>query len=224
MKSVEIIPTCVPRSLDELTARAREISEFAPMIHIDIVDGIFAPNSTWPYTEHGVFGALDLSNISGLGAEIHLMVEEPLEIGERFAEAGAFRVIGHVEAFEDADHVHSALRTWKRNGARETGLGLLMHTPIEIIEHHLLAIDVVQLMTIASIGRQGIPYDEGAPARVAEVHARYPDLLLSVDGGVSEKNIADLAHAGARRFCAGSAIAKAADPKAAYERLKALAS
>lgn len=223
MSSAEIIPTCVPSSAEDLAEKARAISAFAPIIHIDIVDGLFAPSHTWPYSAQGVFGAFDLSNISGLTAEIHLMVEEPLDIGTQFCEAGAFRIIGHVEAFEDADHAHSALRTWKRNGTREVGLGILMHTPLEVLEHHLLAMDLVQMMTIPTIGRQGIPYDQGAPARVREAHERYPELLISVDGGVSETNIAELSRAGASRFCAGSAIAKAPDSAAAYKSLQRLA-
>ena len=151
------------------------------------------------------------------------MVEEPLDIGTRFAEAGAHRIIGHVEAFEDEDHVHSALRAWRHEGAREVGLGILLHTPLEVLGHHVLAMDVVQMMTIPSIGRQGIPYDDKAPARVRELHEQYPDLLISVDGGVSLQNVAELSRAGASRFCAGSAIAKASDPAAAYAKLKSLA-
>ncbi len=221
--AIAVIPTCVPRSAEELAKYARSITAFSPVIHIDVVDGLFAPSHTWPYTEQGVFGAFDLSAVGGLTAEIHLMVEEPLEIGEHFAEAGAFRVIGHVEAFDDADHVHSALHVWRRGGAKEVGLGVLMHTPLEVLEPHAHIADVFQLMTIATIGRQGIPYDEGAPARVAEARARFPDVLLSVDGGVSAENIEILARAGAERFCAGSAIAKASDPAEAYRRLKQLA-
>lgn len=220
---IEIIPTCVPRSREELVEAANLISAFAPLIHIDIVDGIFAPARTWPYTDLGVFEAPDLSQIGGLVAEIHLMVEEPLDIGTRFAEAGAKRIIGHIEAFDDEDRTHSTLRTWQRAGAEEVGLGILMHTPLEVLAYHEHIANVFQLMTIASIGTQGIPYEERAPTRVAEAHARFPKTILSVDGGVATRNIESLARAGARRFCAGSAISMAADHAAAYRELTSLA-
>ncbi len=216
---IEIIPTCVPRNAAELAESVRAISAFSPTIHIDIVDGLFAPSHTWPYTERGVFPDFDLSSVSGLTAEIHLMVEEPREIGKRFAHAGAFRVIGHIEAFEDEDHAHGALDAWREEGAREVGLGILMDTPLPLLDHHIFAMDVVQLMTIPAIGRQGIPYDEGAPARVAEMHARHPDILISVDGGVSESNITELARAGAARFCVGSALANASNKEYVYKQL-----
>lgn len=222
-RKIEIIPTCVPRTAAELTDYARIILSFSSVIHIDIVDGLFAPSHTWPYIEHGRFGEFDLSGVSGLSAEIHLMVEEPREIGKRFARAGAFRVIGHIEAFEDEDHAHGALDAWREEGAREVGLGILMDTPLPLLDHHIFAMDVVQLMTIPTIGRQGIPYDKNAPARVQEMRERHPDLLISVDGGVSESNIRELARAGARRFCAGSSIAKAPDPAKAHRSLQKLA-
>ena len=223
MKLVEIIPTCVPQSAAELKECARTIRAFSSHIHIDIVDGAFAPSYTWPYVEHGVFAEFDLLGAAGLSEEVHLMVEEPHEIGADFARAGAFRVIGHVEAFSNAEETHAALDVWRRSGAREVGLGILMETPLEVLEHHMLMVDVVHMMTIASIGTQGISYDPRAPARISELHARYPEVLISVDGGVSEANIADLVRAGARRFGVGSAIAKAPDPAAQYLRLKSLA-
>ncbi len=223
LKKIEIIPTCVPRSRDELVEAARMIAKYSPVIHIDIVDGVFAPAHTWPYGAGGVFEAPVLSDISGLTAEIHLMVEEPLDIGTRFAEAGAERIIGHVEAFDDEEHVHGTLRTWQRSGAKEVGLGALFHTPLEMLAHHTDIAQMFQLMTIATIGKQGIPYEESAPARVAEAHARFPDTILSIDGGASLKNIEALARAGARRFCVGSAISKTADHAEAYRNLKTLA-
>lgn len=220
---VEIIPTCVPATREDLAEAMRAISAFSPVIHIDIADGIFAPARTWPYAAHGVFEVPDFFSVTGFQIEIHLMVEEPLDIGTRFARAGAERIIGHVEAFDDEEHVHSVLRTWQRSGAKEVGLGALFHTPLDVLQHHVHIASVFQLMTIATVGKQGIPYEESAPARVAEAHARFPQMLLSIDGGVSENNIESLARAGARRFCAGSAIAKAADQAAAYQSLKTLA-
>ncbi len=222
-EAIEIIPTCVPRAAEDLAECARAIRPFSTAIHIDVTDGLFAPSHTWPYTKHGVFGTFDLAGAHGLVKEIHLMVEEPRTIGIQFARAGALRILGHVEAFPTADDAHGALDAWRRAGAREVGLGILMETPFEVLEHHLLAVDVIHMMSIARIGTQGIPYDTRAPERIAEFHERYPEILISVDGGVSESNIEDLVRAGARRFGVGSALSKAPDPKAAFVKLKTLA-
>ena len=220
---IEIIPTHVPSSLEDLAAGAERIRKIASTIHIDIDDGMFAPHLTWPYTTNGMFGDVELSPTGGLFAEIHLMVQEPKAVGAAFARAGAARIIGHVEGFADDNEVRGALDAWRKAGAQEVGLGLLLQTPFEVVAPLVPVCDVIHLMSIATIGVQGIAYDAGAPARIAEFHERFPGTLISVDGGVSGENIAELARAGATRFGVGAAISKASDPEAAYEKLKSLA-
>ncbi len=220
---VEIIPTCVPTEATDLSRGADAIRSFAPAIHIDIDDEIFAPVRTWPYTSAGIWEPFDIAGANGLPAEVHLMVQEPREIGITFAQAGAFRIIGHIEAFSSEDDAQSTLSAWKRSGASEVGLGILKATPFEVIEPLVSVCDVVHMMSIATIGTQGIPYDGSAPARIAEFHARFPETLISVDGGVALSNIADLVRAGARRFGIGAAIAKAPSPEEAYRALVSLA-
>lgn len=220
---IEIIPTCVPRDVSELEIGARNIRPFANAIHVDIDDGIFAPHLTWPYSESGVFGGVNLSLLKGLAIEVHLMVEESQKLGEAFARAGTSRIIGHIEGFADAEAARAALAAWKGAGAREVGLGVLFQTPLDRVAPLIDLCDVVHLMTIATIGVQGIPYEDSAPARVEDFHRRFPKTPISVDGGVNESNIAQLVRAGATRFGVGSAIVKAENPQAAYTRLVALA-
>ena len=220
---IEIILTYVPRDSDDLAAGARMIRSFAKSIHIDIDDALLAPHLTWPYTAPGVFSDVDLTPTKGLFAEIHLMVKDANDIGVVFARAGAKRIIGHLEGFRDMNAARAALHAWREAGALEVGLGLLFQTPLAGLEHIVEECDVVHLMSIATIGVQGIPYVPTAPARIAEFHQRFPGATISVDGGVSRSNIVDLARAGARRFGVGSAILKAPDPEAAYQELKTLA-
>ena len=221
--AVEIIPTCVPKSAGDLANASRAIRAYASTIHIDITDGTFTSSCTWPYHKKDTYSSFDLSGAHELEKEIHLMVQDPREIGIQFARAGAFRILGHVEAFENEDDAHGALDAWRHAGAREVGLGLLWETPFEMLEHHALIMDVVHIMSIARIGTQGIPYEPSAPERVRAYHELHPDTLISVDGGVAESNIEDLVRAGARRFGVGSALSKATDPLAAFQRLKTLA-
>ena len=220
---IEIIPTYVPRDLSDLSRGVETIRAFASSIHIDIDDGQFAPITTWPYRKPGIFENPDLACVTGLYAEMHLMVSNPRDIGFSFARAGAYRIIGHLEGFTDAYDVLAALNAWREAGATQVGLGLLFQTPFSRIENLIPHCDLVHLMSIATIGTQGIPYEPTAPARIAEFHRLYPSVVISVDGGVSKSNIADLVRAGATQFGVGSAISKAPNPKAAYEELKALA-
>lgn len=228
---IEIIPTnTCPPDLAEMSKRSGFFAQFSEWVQLDVSDGAFTPERSWPYgdgqwteLESLASGVIQLPSAPGLNYETHLMVEEPREIGMRLAEAGIKRIIGHVEAFGDQKEILSALDSWRNAGATEVGLALLLDTPLPVLLPMISACNVVQVMSIATLGRQGAPYDERAIKRIGELHARYPELVISVDGGVSLKNIAELTRAGATRFGVGSAITKAPDPKAAYEQLKATA-
>ncbi len=231
VRMIEIIPTnTCPPDFAELSKRSALFAQFSEWVQLDVSDGVFTAERSWPYGERQWAELESLAlNPSGLPSagdlkyETHLMVEEPREVGLRLAEAGVRRIIGHVEAFGDEKEIHAALDGWRAAGASEVGLAILLDTPFAVIEPMVPACDVVQVMSIPTLGRQGAPFDARSFERIEELHARYPALLISVDGGVSEKNIAGLVRAGARRFGVGSAITKAPDPKAAYENLVSLA-
>ena len=149
------------------------------------------------------------------------MVQQPRVIGELLAASGFARIIGHIEAI--TEDVEGTLSAWREAGAREVGLGVLFATHLEAIDPYIHSCDVIQMMSIASIGVQGIPYESAAPERIALLHRQNPELLIADDGGVSEANIAELAKAGVRRFCVGSALSKSSDPASTYRSLVALA-
>lgn len=216
MRSIEIIPTIVPGSLDDVREVSEKYSGFASKFQIDLADGRFAPNTTWLPNDDFVLS-------KNFNYEVHMMVEKPAEIGTRFAKAGATTLIAHAEVLTDLENARDVFAKWRAAGAHEIGIAVLFHTPLEQIEHYLPLVDFVLLMTIPRIGVMGIPYEASAPARVAQFRALNPTTTIAVDGGVSEANIIELARAGATRFGVGSAIAKAADPKSAYEKLAALA-
>ena len=229
---IEIIPTnTCPPDLAELSKRSQLFAEFSEWIQLDISDGLFTPERSWPYAEEGQWSELEA--LSGDASkspfaqevkyEAHLMVEEPEALGSYLAKAGIRRILGHVEAFGDEKEIHTALDAWRSAGASEVGLAILLDTPLPVLEPLIPMCDVVQMMSIPTLGRQGAPFDTRVFARIEEIHVRYPQVLISIDGGVSDKNIAELVRAGARRFGVGSAISKAPDLKAAYQNLKTIA-
>jgi len=119
--------------------------------------------------------------------EAHLMVADPMSIFEKWKARGAKRIIVHKydEGMKDV----------------EVGLGLEMHVPItEEVEKA----DFVHLMSIAEIGEQGHPLDERIFDRIREVKERFPDKLISVDGGINVSNYERLIAAGADRLVVGS--------------------
>jgi ribulose-phosphate 3-epimerase len=211
---LEIIPTVVPQSLEDVLEARKRYSLFAPSLHIDIADGVFAPNTTWSLRP-----GEKLPDAPAAKYEVHLMVASPLQAGMAFARAGAERVIAHVESFDNVDRARDAFDMWQKAGAKEVGIAVLLTTPLEDLMLYAQLSDFVHVMTIESIGKQGAPFDERSLKRIVDLHTRYPRLTISVDGGGGEKTIVPMKEAGATRFCVGSALAKAKDPAKEYSRL-----
>lgn len=62
-----------------------------------------------------------------------------------------------------------------------------------------------------------------AVAKIKQLRMMAPGLHISVDGGVSEKNAAELIDAGANVLVAGGGVFKSDDKRAAINSLKACA-
>jgi len=209
----EIVPTVVPSSLAEIARVADACKAFADTIHIDVADGEFAPNTTWMPQPGDMLP-------SGMRYEVHMMVAKPHEMGLSYAAAGAHSLIGHAEAFHDVENARTAFDAWKAAGISEVQTAALLQTPFDEVSDYVPISDIILLMTIASIGVQGIPFEEAGIARVAEFKKMHPEARIAVDGGVSLSNIERLYKAGATHFCVGSALSKSADPAATYQQLR----
>ena len=214
----EIIPTVVPAALADVAAARERYGLITPNIHIDIADGVFAPNSTWT-----IDPAERLPEAGSAVYEVHLMVAHPLQSGLSFVRAGAKRVMAHVETFDHAEQASEVFDMWQRAGVQEVGIAILLTTPLEELSFYLQLADFVHVMTIEKIGKQGIPFDPRGVDRVAQLRAKYPDLTISTDGGGNADTIEALARAGATRFCVGSALAKAKSPEKEFARLMQVA-
>ena len=213
----EIIPTVVPKSLEAVATLVTKFKGIAETLHIDATDGDFAFPTTWVPKEGDM-----LPHYDGI-YEAHLMVRDARAYGEAFARAGAWRIIAHVESLGTIEEAQRTIDLWKVTGAHEAGAAILFDSPLSILDALAPYIDCVHIMTIAKIGAQGAQLEERAIERVREVRSQFPHMPISVDGGVNESNIAQLAQAGATRFCVGAAEANAPDPIAEYHKLLALA-
>ncbi len=211
---IEIIPTVVPQSFDDIIAAKARYFAFSKNMHIDAVDGIFAPNRTWM-----PLSGEKLPEAASILYEAHLMIDNPLSYGVSFARAGAKRIIAHVESFNNAECAQEAFDMWQKAGAKEVGVAINFDTRLEELAPYAVLCDFVHVMTIRTIGKQGAPFEEDSIARVADLHLRYPGMTISVDGGAGADSIPRLEEAGATRFCVGTALAKAKDPAKEYSHL-----
>lgn len=220
MNDIEIIPTCVPQSADDVVRYGSRAGKIAPAIHLDIDDGVFTPEYSWPFLEAGRAGDVDAFALRGVVFDAHLMVSDCRELGRIFINAGARSIIAHAEAH---DMNPKTLRDWEAAGTRAIGIATLIDTDLQSLNPLLPFCDFLHVMSVATIGAQGAAFDPRAIERVRLLHQDHPDLPIEVDGGVSRETIALLVQAGATRFAVGSAIAAAPDSTEAYAELISLA-
>lgn len=215
-----IVPSLPAQSFDELFSLSTALADSAPELQVDIVDGAFVPAVSWPFTEENPIASLrritELPHYPSL--ELDCMVREPEQYLELFAELAVWRVIFHVGSTDDLTAVLQRARVL----GCTVGIAFTNDVPLETVYAHIDAVNFVQIMGIAEVGSQGQPFDIRTLKTAASLRERYPTLDIAVDGSVNRETIPSLKAAGVTRFAPGSAIARADNPRAAYEELVTL--
>jgi ribulose-phosphate 3-epimerase len=202
--------------LAHLADQVKLVHEFADVIHIDVMDGNFAPPLTM-----GPVVVASLRPETHRTLHGHLMVETPESLFDELAEAGMEVVSFHVEAVTDPAPVVAKAR----GAGMGVGLTVRPETPIDVVYPHLEEIDDVMVMSVHPgwAGQAFIP--EVLPKVEAvrtEIGRRGLGADVEVDGGVSLDNARRCVDAGANVLVAASAIFRAPDAAAAARDLKAI--
>ena len=121
---------------DEITAVE---AAGADWIHIDVMDGHFVPNLT---IGPGLIASL--RKATRLPFDVHLMIENPEQYIDAFAEAGSDWITIHVEA---TVHLHRTVALIREKGLK-AGVSLNPATPLVRIEPILPDIDLLLVMTV----------------------------------------------------------------------------
>jgi ribulose-phosphate 3-epimerase len=158
------------------------------------------------------------NRVTNLPLDVHLMLIRPQDHIEAFARAGADTILIHIEA--DCD-VEDTLKKIRALGCR-SGITVNPPTAIESIFQCLqkgLA-DEVLIMSV-NPGFGGQKYIATAEGKVAEIRRRFPDLPISIDGGIDLETVIPASAHGANLFVAGTSLFKALDMKTAVAQMRA---
>jgi ribulose-phosphate 3-epimerase len=214
---VEIIPAILPQSLEEITSKLEQVRAFAKTVQIDLVDGMYAPNTTWPFTTQEAWPKNSL--IEGIALQFDLMLSKPQDHVVPCIELGGRELIIHAKS-EGASAAVALLQQMRNDWPPvRVGVALSSTATTEDLKPFDGMFDFVQVMGIEHIGFQGHLFDARAVELVAAIRAAYPACSIEVDGGVALGNVLRLARAGADRLVAGSAIFSTANPQQAYAQL-----
>jgi len=186
----------------------------ADYLHIDIMDGHFVPNMSF-----GPGFVSAIRKASDLVLDVHLMITEPEKYIKQFAEAGADIITIHTESTADPEKVIDDIIAL----GVKAGISVKPGTPVESVYHLLDKVSMVLVMTVEpGFGGQALipdTLDKISPLR-DEIKRRGLDVDIEVDGGITADNVKELTSRGANVIVAGSAVFKAADPKAVLSEFK----
>ena len=171
-------------------------------IQIDVMDGHFVPNITF-----GPSFVKAIRRITNLPLDVHLMIQDPDQYLEVFADAGASSLTVHIEACPDIQRTITAIREL---GLR-VGVALNPETHVTAVTDILSLVDLILVMTVTPgfAGQSFIPSSLSKIRRIRSLLTEVePRPRIQVDGGITAETAPSAASAGADVFVAASAIFK----------------
>ena len=218
MSTTLIAPSVLASDFGNLQRDVEMINQSeADWFHIDIMDGVFVPNIS--------FGMPVLKAISQHATktiDVHLMIVDPDRYIKEFAALGANILTVHYEA---CTHLHRTLQAIKAEGMK-VGVAINPHTSVDLLKDVIKDIDLVCIMSV-NPGFGGQSFIENTFKKVQKLKeiiiTNNAPTLIEIDGGVTDKNAAELSNAGADVLVAGSFVFKSDDQPETIKNLRSIA-
>lgn len=205
-----ICPTITAKSIPEYTLQLNEIASFVERVHIDVADGVFAPNK--------LIAIKDIWWPAGVVADIHVMYQAVMPYIDELISHKPHMVIMHAEA--SGNFFELARRLQKHD--IKVGIALLAETPVSLIEPALSVLDHVLLFS-GDLGYFGGHAKMSLLSKIRDIKKINNRIEIGWDGGINQDNIKKLLIGGVDVFNVGGAIHNSKNPIKAYATLKALA-
>ncbi|MEM9416515.1 MAG: ribulose-phosphate 3-epimerase [Planctomycetota bacterium] len=195
----------------------------ADLLHVDVMDGHFAPNLTMGVD---MIRALR-KHLPDVYLDVHLMVERPGDYAEAYAKAGANQFAFHVEVCDSQRPAgqggidgHALIERVHSLGMH-AGMVVNPATPIEAVEPYLERLDLVLVMSVVP-GKSGQAFMPEVLDKARWLAERLPGTTrIEMDGGLSPKTAPLAGAAGVDTMVTASALFGSDDPKAVIDAFHA---
>jgi ribulose-phosphate 3-epimerase len=185
--------------------------------HFDVMDGHFCPMLT--------VGSWFVAAVkTTMLKDVHLMVDNPVDVVEEFVDAGADLITVHLEAGRGVHRALELISGSERDGrAPLSGLAINPGTPVIAVEPFLDVVDVILVLGINPGWRQPLLPSTLEKVRAAQALAGSAgrDVLVAVDGGITLENFATVAKLQPDIVVSGSAVFKGGQVEANLQEFSA---
>lgn len=184
----------------------------ANFVHLDVMDGKFVPNKTFDekFVDY-------VKNKTTLLLDVHLMVEHPEKVVDKYIASGADILHFHYEATDNPE----ALLKYIKSKNVLAGLAISPSTPAlkikDLLKKNLVDVVLVMGVEPGACGQSFIP---GSAEKVAEVRELDKSVYIEIDGGVNLKNSKILRKLGANILVSGSCIFSSKNIRKTINHLK----
>jgi ribulose-phosphate 3-epimerase len=207
--TAKIIPAIMPDDYEDLVSKAALVRLKVDWVQIDVMDGKYTGSVSWPYEHSEHFDEI-LNQDEGLpfwqdlNYELDLMVQNPEEEYKKWIDAGAGRIILHLKTLQ-GKNISEIINEIKSFGV-EVGIAILPNEDYSIIENEIDNLDFVQFMGIEKVGFQNQEFATEILDQIKNFREKYPNKIISVDGGVGPDTAKRLVNAGVNRLVSGSFV------------------
>ena len=169
----------------------------AEWIHIDVMDGQFVQNISF-----GICVIKSIRRYSKAFFDTHLMIVDPENYIDAFADCGSDSITFHYEATKNPQKCIEMIRA----KGKRVAMAINPDTELDVVLPYLSQLDMVLLMTVVP-GKGGQGYIESVNDKISQLREiAGEEFNIQVDGGIKAENIEKVQSLGANVFVAGSEI------------------
>lgn len=206
--AVELIPSVLATTADQLRTRVSLAEKLGTTIHLDVMDGKFVTTKS--------VGSRSLAKVHWKRrVEIHAMVDNPITILTLLEAIRPRRVYLHVELGSALLPFIAVLRSRRI----EFGLAINPRTDLHVLKLYIRYATSVLVMSVQP-GRYQAPFWPGAFQRIRKIKQRWPKVTIAVDGGMNARTLPRAIRAGAKRVIVGSDVILNPEPGLEWRKLK----